>query len=317
MGVRAFLLVLWTTLLALATPALAQDKRIALTFDDVPRQAGAFFTPEERTRRLIDALRDMGVTQAAFFINTRRLDEPDGAGGEGRIAAYIAAGHVIANHSHAHTRLSQTEAADYLADLDRTAAWLAGRPGYRPWFRFPYLDEGGRDKARRDAVRAGLAARGLRNGYVTADGSDWHLEALTVDAKRAGMPIDMAALRKLYLQSQMSGIAYHEALAQRTLGRSPPHVMLFHETDLAALFIADLVAELRKDGWTIITADEAYADAELAAAMPDVPYTSGTITGMIAWEREIQPPFAPLWMSTEMMSWLFEQKVLAKPEKTG
>lgn len=312
---RALLLMLWAALLALAAPLAAQDKRIALTFDDVPRGAGAFFTPDERAQRLIAALREAGVAQAAFFVTTENLDFPDGAGGEARIAAYVAAGHVIANHSHSHWHLDETEAADYLADLDRAAAWLKGRAGYRPWFRFPFLDEGGRDAAKRDALRSGLAERGLRNGYVTADGSDWHLEALTIDARRVGKAMDMAALRKLYLQSQLGGIAYHEALAQRTLGRSPPHVMLLHETDLAALFIADLVAELRKDGWTIITADEAYADAELAAAMPNVPHTSGTLTGMIAWERGIQPPLAPLWMSTEMMSWMFETKVLAKPEE--
>lgn len=312
---RSLLLALWAALLALAAPLAAQDKRIALTFDDVPRGAGAFFTPEERSRRLIAALREAGVTQAAFFVTTENLDFPDGAGGEARIAAYVAAGHVIANHSHSHWHLDETEAADYLADLDRAAAWLKGRPGYRPWFRYPFLDEGGRDATKRDALRAGLAARGLWNGYVTADGSDWHLEALTIDAKRTGKAMDMTALRKLYLQSQLGGIAYHEALARRTLGRSPPHVILLHETDLAALFIADLVAELRKDGWTIITADEAYADAELAAAMPNVPHTSGTLTGMMAWERGIQPPLAPLWMSTEMMSWLFETKVLARPEE--
>ncbi|QDH33952.1 polysaccharide deacetylase family protein [Porphyrobacter sp. YT40] len=311
---RRFLAAFWLIVLALSSPAAAQDKRIALTFDDVPRQVGAFFTPEERTERLIAALREAGVEQAAFFVTTGNLENPDGAGGEARIAAYVAAGHVIANHSHDHTRLSKTEADAYLADIDRASAWLAGRPGYRAWFRFPYLDEGGRDLARRDALREGLGARGLRNGYVTADGSDWHLEQLTIDAKRDGKPMDMKALRKLYLQSQMSGIAYHEALARRTLGRVPPQVMLLHETDLAALFIGDLVAELRKDGWTIITADEAYADAELAAAMPDVPYTSGTLTGMMAWERDIQPPLAPLWMGTEMMSWLFETKVLVKPE---
>lgn len=312
--VRALILMLWAALLALAAPLAAQEKRIALTFDDVPRGAGAFFTPEERSERLIAALREAGVTQAAFFVTTGNLDTPDGGGGERRIAAYVAAGHVIANHSHSHWHLDQTEAEAYLADLDRAAAWLKGRPGYRPWFRFPFLDEGGRDAAKRDALRAGLAARGLRNGYVTADGSDWHLEALTVEAARAGRAMDMAALRKLYLQSQMSGIAYHDALARRTLGRSPPHVMLLHETDLAALFIADLVAELRKDGWTIITADEAYADGDLAAAMPMVPHTSGTLTGMMAWERGVQPPFAPLWLDTAMMSWLFETKVLVKKE---
>jgi peptidoglycan/xylan/chitin deacetylase (PgdA/CDA1 family) len=312
--VRAILALLWAALLALAAPAIAQDKRIALTFDDVPRGAGGFFTPDERTARLIAALREAGVAQAAFFVTTENLDTPDGAGGEARIAAYVAAGHVIANHSHSHWHTDEVDAAAYLADLDRAAAWLKGRPGYRPWFRFPFLDEGGRDAAKRDALRAGVAARGLRNGYVTADGSDWHLEALTVEAARAGKAMDLGALKKLYLQSQLGGIAYHEALARRTLGRSPPHVMLLHETDLAALFIADLVAELRKDGWTIITADEAYADAELADAMPMVPHTSGTLTGMMAWERGVQPPYAPLWMGTEMMSWLFETKVLVRPE---
>ncbi len=313
--IRAIVLALCAVILPL-TQVTAQetigDKRIALSFDDVPRQAGAFFTPDERSQRIVAALRDAEVEQAAFFVTTGRLNEPDGVGGEERIAAYVAAGHVIANHSHAHTRLSQTEAVDYLADLDRAQDWLAGRAGYRPWFRYPYLDEGGRDNARRDAVREGLAQRGMRNGYVTADGSDWHLEQLTLDARRDGRAMDMAALRKLYLQSQMSGVVYHEALARRTHGRVPPQMLLLHETDLAALFIADLVAELRRDGWTIITADESYADLELAAAMPDVPYTSGTLTGMMAWERDVPAPFSPIWMSTEMMSWQFEQRVLAK-----
>lgn len=317
MGMRALLLILCAMVFA-TTQASAQDslpeKRIALSFDDVPRDAGAFFTPDERTQRLIAALSEADVTQAAFFVTTGRLANPDGAGGESRIAAYVAAGHVIANHSHNHTRLSQTDAAEYLADLDRAGAWLTGREGVRPWFRHPYLDEGARDKVKRDAVRTGLAARGLRNGYVTADGSDWHLERLTLDAKRAGQAMDMVALRKLYLQSQLSGVAYHEELSRRALGRVPPQMLLLHETDLAALFLADLVAELRKDGWTIITADEAYADEELAAAMPDVPYASGTLIGSMAWQRDVQPPLSPIWMGTEMMTWVFERRVLRKTE---
>lgn len=246
--------------------------------------------------------------QAAFFVTPGRLETSDGAGGEVRIAAYVAAGHVIANHSFSHTHLHESTAEDYLADIGRAQSWLVGRPGYRPWFRFPYLDEGGRDKAKRDAVREGLAQRGLRNGYVTADGSDWHLEMLTIQARAAGQEMDMTALRKLYLQSQLSGIAYHDVLARRTLGRSPAHVMLLHETDLAALFLVDLVRELRREGWTIITVDEAFDDP-IREAMPDVPYSSGTLIGSMAWEKGIDPPLTPLWMSTEMMSWAFERSV--------
>lgn len=298
-----------------ALPVQAQDKRIALTFDDVPRQSGAFFTPDERAEKLLAALKNAGVEQAAFFVTPGRLETPDGAGGEARIAAYVTAGHVIANHSFGHMHLRESTAEDYLADVDRAQGWLVGRPGYRPWFRFPYLDEGGRDKVKRDAVRAGLAERGLRNGYVTADGSDWHLEALTIEARKAGREIEMAALRKLYLQSQLSGIVYHDALARRTLGRSPAHVMLLHETDLAALFLVDLVAELRRDGWTIITADEAFADP-INQAMPDVSYSSGTLIGSMAWEKGIDPPLSTIWMSTAMMSWAFERSVI-KQADTG
>jgi peptidoglycan-N-acetylglucosamine deacetylase len=294
--------------LLLSSPAMA-SKRIALSFDDVPRKPGAFFTPDERSQRLIAALRQAKVGQAVFFLNPGRLASPEGTGGEARIMAYVAAGHLIANHSYSHPHLGKLSAADYLADIDKAEAWLKGRPGYRPWFRFPYLFEGGDDKAKRDEVRAGVAARGLRNGYVTADGSDWHLEQLTIDAAKAGKPMDMKALRRLYLQMQLSAAEYHDKMARTTLGRSPAHVLLLHETDLAALFIGDLVTELRREGWTIITADAAYRDP-LGKAFPDVPFAAGTLTGSLTWEKNIEPPLSPLWMGESVVSLLFERRVL-------
>jgi peptidoglycan-N-acetylglucosamine deacetylase len=138
-----------------------------------------------------------------------------------------------------------------LNDIDSAELFLKGRKGYRPWFRFPYLDEGAEDKVKRDAVRAGLVARGLRNAYVTADGSDWNLEDLTIRAMADGKNLDMEALRRLYVTTQMSAVAYHDELERRTIGRSPAHVLLLHETDLAALFIEDLIKELQAHGWTI------------------------------------------------------------------
>jgi peptidoglycan-N-acetylglucosamine deacetylase len=299
-------------LLALPSHVFAQ-KRIALTFDDVPRAPGAFMSPDERTTRLIAALRSAKVRQAAFFLNPCMLSAPDRKGGDARIAAYVAAGHVIANHSCSHPNLATSTVPDYLADIDKAMIWLNGRTGVRPWFRFPYLAEGGADKAKRDAIRAALKARGLKNAYVTADGSDWHLEALTIEAARQGKTMDMEALRTLYLQQQLSGIDYHEELARRTLGRSPAHVVLLHETDLAALYINDLVAELRRNGWKIISADEAYADP-INKAMPDVPFAAGTLTGSMAWEKNIQPPLSPVWITESMATFLFKKRVLKEAD---
>ena len=279
-------------LLALSFPASAQtQKRLALSFDDVPRGAGAFLTPDQRTVMLIAALDRAEVEQAVFFVNPASLDKPQGVGGEDRIDAYVAAGHVIADHSNTHPHLSDLSAADYLADIDAAELWLKGRKGYRPWFRYPFLDEGRDDKAKRDAVRAGLAARGLSDGYVTAESSDWNMEALTVAARAAGKAIDRDALRELYVQSHVEAAEFYDGLMRQAMGRSAAQVMLLHETDLAALYIDDLVAALRAKGWQIVTADEAYADPlSIEATRYDTPSAQGTLTEMLAWQKGLPAP---------------------------
>lgn len=292
-----------------AIPAAAAPKRIALTFDDVPRNRGAFLTPDQRTKKLIAGLRTARVQQAAFFVNPGFLLGEDGKGGEARIAAYVAAGHVIGNHSWNHPHLNAMSAEDYLANIDRADAWLRKQPGFRPWFRFPFLDEGGADKVKRDAVRAGLAARGYSNGYVTAEASDWNMEALAVTATKAGKAIDMDALRLLYVESHVQAADYYDGLAVTVWGRSPVQVMLLHETDLAAMYLPDLVAALRADGWEIVTADAAYADP-IGKLFPDTPSANGTLTEAAAWEKGLP---APRWYERneiQLANRLFAERVL-------
>lgn len=306
-GMKRWLVAVLAALLV-AMPAAAQ-KRIALTFDDAPRARGPFLTPEERTARIIAGLRKAKVRQAAFFVVPGNLAAPDGAGGEQRIAAYVAAGHVIANHSFTHPALKSMTAQAYLADIDRAGDWLKGRRGLRPWYRFPFLDEGGTDKAKRDAVRTGLAARGLSNGYVTVDGSDWNIENLTAQARKAGKPVDMDALRDLYVETHVESAQFADRLAKQALGRQPVQVMLLHETDLAAYWIADLVAALRAKGWTIVTADVAYRDP-IAKLHPDTPSAQGNLLEAIAWEKGVP---APRWYERNTLSIadpLFRQRVL-------
>ena len=296
--------------LLLALPAAAQ-KRIALSFDDAPRGAGAFLDPDARAKKLTAALRRAGVQQAVFFVNPGNIGQPGHGDGLANLDRYVKAGHVLANHSWSHPKLGSIDADAYLADVDRAEAWLKPRPGYRPWFRFPFLDEGGKDKVKRDAIRAGLKARGLINGYVTAESSDWNIESLTIAAKQAGKTIDMKALRDLYVESHVEAAEFYEGLALKTLGRSPAHVMLLHETDIAALFIGDLVKALRAKGWTIITADEAYADP-LRDAAPDTPHAQGTLIEALAWEKGLP---APRWYDRNdlrIANPLFAKRVLGE-----
>ncbi|MEM7701244.1 MAG: polysaccharide deacetylase family protein [Pseudomonadota bacterium] len=307
---RIFLMVLAALM---AAPSVAQEpdttKRIAFTFDDVPRAKGVLFTQDERTQRLIEGLKKAGVEQAAFFLNPKNI--PTNKGAEARIAAYIAAGHVIANHTFSHPRLSQVTPAAFLADLDKGAKWFEGREGTRPWFRYPFLDEGRDDKAKRDAVREGLAARGLTNAYVTVDASDWFYEGALETATREGKAIDREALTALFIESHVEAAEFYADLAECAVGRQPAHVMLMHENDLTALTLADLIKTLKTKGWRIITVDEAYADPiAIEATRYDTPSAGGTLIEQIAWQKGLP---APRWYSrndTRLAEAEFRRRVL-------
>lgn len=303
-------------LLSRSEPPPPAEKRIAFSFDDAPRATGPFLDDDRRTALLIDNLREAGVEQAAFFINPGQIADQPGA--EQRIAAYVAAGHVIANHTATHPSLSDLSVAEYVADIDRAEDWLRGREGYRPWFRYPFLNEGRRDAEKRDAIRAALAQRGLRNGYVTVDASDWFYENAARVALREGRVVDREALRDLYVEAHVDAAEFYDRLAHQALRRAPAHVMLLHETDIAALWIDDLIAALRARGWTIVSADEAYRDplADLAANYA-TPSAQGTLTEMVAWQNGLP---APRWYrgnDVEVAQRWFDTRVLGLPTEPG
>lgn len=274
-------LILGIVLALSVTPALARE--IAITFDDAPTNDSAYMTGDERTTRLIAALKAAGIEQAAFFCVPRSRTTPELA----RLMAYAAAGHIIANHSNTHPNLRGLTAEDYLADIAAADAALKGLQNFRPWFRFPYLSEGD-TRAKRDVVRAGLRAMNYAQGYVTIDNYDWYLNALANNAKKAGQSIDEAALRDLYVETLIEAVEFYDGIAVKALGRSPRHVLLLHENDLAVLFIGDLTAALRKRGWAIVKPDVAYADP-IAQIEPDTLFLGQGRVAAIAHTKGEKP----------------------------
>lgn len=287
------------------------ERTISLTFDDATRGDSAVFTGEERTAKLIAALTEAGVEQAMFFVTTGNLARA-GDDGFSRLRAYTDAGHVLGNHSHAHMWLHRTDADAYIADLDEAVRILAGFDNVEPYFRFPFLDEG-RSIAKRDSLRQALASRGLRNGYVTVDTYDWHLDALLQEARRSDTPFEMQSLRDLYVDVITRSTEFYDAMAQDVLGRSPHHVLLLHENDIAALFVVDLVAELRDRGFRIIPATEAFEDP-IAERMPGTLFLGQGRIAALAHEAGRKP--VDLRSPTEDEAYLrrrFETEVVRLP----
>ncbi|MEL7539823.1 MAG: polysaccharide deacetylase family protein [Pseudomonadota bacterium] len=240
----------------------AAPKQIALTYDDAPLGDGPRYSGEARTDALIAQLAEAESGPVAIFVTTKGFELDQGVA---RIHAYAEAGHYIANHSDQHMWGSRTATDAYIADIAQAETKLEQFDNRRPWFRFPFLDEGGQGEAnktgeKRDAYRAALAEQGLISGYVTVDTYDWHLDRLWSQAVKDGRAVDMEALSSVYVDMVVDAANHYDALGQRVLDRQPVQVLLLHENDLAASFTTDMIEALRVDGWEIVDPDLAFAD---------------------------------------------------------
>lgn len=243
-------------------PQAYADKKIALSFDDAPRPDTSYFTGEERTALLLENLKKVTAPPVTMFVTANSLSERT----QPRIDAYVWAGLLIANHSHAHKSANKLSVNDFVQDTELAHASISRLDNFTPFYRFPYLHEGDTVE-KRDAMRTHLSTMGYRNGYVTVDNFDWYMDAYFQELIRAEANIDMAKLGELYVQSLIESVEFYDDLAVKTLNRRPSHVLLLHENDLAAMYVDDLIVGLRAKGWKIITTTEAYEDEMASIAV--------------------------------------------------
>lgn len=307
-------------LLLSTMPSLHAQKQIALTFDDAPRPDTSL-SSEQRTELLLQALVASGVEQAMFFVTTKHVTEQT----QPILTQYQQHGHLIANHSDQHRWLHRTELAEYQQDVLTAHQALRDYPHYQAFFRYPYLDEG-RDPKVVKKMQKFLRKNGLQNGYVTVDNYDWYLDKLYQDATKAGHSINMDQLQKLYIDVLWAAIQHSDRIAEQYLGRSPKHVLLLHDNDLAAYFIDDLVAHLKAQGWEVISPLDAFLDpiaqqtpktlftgqGRVAALARDAGASPKELVHVAEDEAELQRLFKtyqvatplgaamPEWLSTEM-----------------
>ncbi len=263
-------------------PNLVFAQEIALTFDDAPRSDGNLYTGLKRSEILLKKLEQYDVPQVAFFANSNKLDDV----GELRLKMYGQAGHIIANHTHSHPHIHEVGVEAFIEDIKKADQILQELPGFRKWFRFPFLNEG-RDEDSRDRIREALSKMGYINAYVTVDNYDWYLESMFQQALKEHKKINYELLKELYIQHIWESIQFYHKIGLKALNRPPKHVLLLHENDLAALYLDDLISFLRGEGWSIISPEEAYSDP-IVDHLPDVLMNNQGRVAAIAREQGIE-----------------------------
>jgi peptidoglycan/xylan/chitin deacetylase (PgdA/CDA1 family) len=259
------------------------DRRIALTFDDAPRSDTTKFSGAERAAKLIENLAAANSPPVIFFSTARGINEE----GDARMRAYQEAGHFIGNHTFSHQRISSMGVESYVADIERAHKILSQYKNFVPLFRYPFLDEG-RDIESRDRLREAVESLGYQNGYVTIDNYDFHMDFLLQTALKQDREVNQDKLRDAYIGSLMESVRFGADIADRYLDHAPAHSLLLHENDLAAMFIGDLIKALRREGWTIIDARDAYKDP-IAKVIPDTLFNNQGRVSAIARVKGAAP----------------------------
>lgn len=251
---------------AFITASSAQAREIALSFDDAPTPDSALMTGVERTQKIIAALKAAKVPDVLLFVKADYIT-PQTAD---RLKQYADAGFHLANHSFSHQSASQLGVQAYIDDALNAQLALKPFKNVLNYHRFPYLHYG-KDLAEINQLQSLLTGQGYQDGYVTIDNYDWYISALITKAAEENKAINYEKARDFYVNSLYEAIEFYDAIAKKSLKRSPRHVLLLHENDAAALFIGDLVRHLRSKGWKIISPQKAYADP-IAKDFPQVAF---------------------------------------------
>ncbi|HEV2082613.1 MAG TPA: polysaccharide deacetylase family protein [Brevundimonas sp.] len=246
---------------AAAVPAAAGDRpRLAVTIDDFRFDDGPLVSADTRHHGILDALYFERI-KAAGFVTGKHVETVEA---RAHLQSWAESGHFVANHTYSHAYYGGAAPGDLGADVDRAAALIVDLPTWRPWFRFPYLAEG-RTAESRDRMREVLHTRGLMNGHVTVDASDWYVNQRLLARLEKEPGADVMPYGAYLVRHLLDRAAFYDGLARAVLGRSPAHTLLIHHNLTTALFLPMVLKAFRDAGWSLIDADEAFADPVFAA----------------------------------------------------
>ncbi|MGA8215565.1 MAG: polysaccharide deacetylase family protein [Candidatus Sulfotelmatobacter sp.] len=247
-----------------ARAAPAQQRIVALTFDDLPA-AVTSSADEARAFNLsiLDSL-DRHHAPAIGFVIERRVQELAGAD---LLDEWVKRGYDLGNHSLSHIEMNNLTTDQFEQEIiGGEGAFVAAlaKAGKKPrYFRFPE-NHTGDTKEKHDAVAAFLAQRGYRLAPCTIDNEDYvfNVAYLKMLANKDGA--SAARLRADYLAYTSTEIDFYAGLHRQIFGHEIPHVMLLHVNKLNADVIDSVLALFLRKQYRFVSLDTALSDPAYA-----------------------------------------------------
>jgi peptidoglycan/xylan/chitin deacetylase (PgdA/CDA1 family) len=279
--------------------ALAKEPRlkVALTFDDLPLNGAkpASKSREQIARDTVAVLKKHRIPPSFGFINARGLEQStDGARA---LQVWIGSGNPLGNHTYSHRSLTKISAEEFEQEILRNepVLELLTPPKAKSdwhWLRYPFLHEGDTLEKRR-AVREFLRANGYQVAQTTLDWEDYLWNSAHARCLDRGDTASIEWLRTSYLSEAERWIRVQRDFSRQVFGRDINHVMLLHLGSFSSTILPDLFALLGREGFEIVTLEEAQSDP-IYRSDPDIGAANGgTLTELmmqakgIAWPKDL------------------------------
>lgn len=261
------------------------DRRIALTFDDLPMTGGSLCDVEgvhAVTRQLTNTLAGRSLPATGFVTARRPCLGPELL--RETLARWTAAGASLGNHSATHPDVDTTPMDAYLADIEEGQRLLeAAAPGAEAWFRHPLLHTGA-DPARKERLTAHLRERGYRVAPVTVDNQEWVYAAVYADARARGDGALADRVAEAYVEHLEAATRFYERLSVDVFEREIPQVLLLHANLLNAERMEAVIEMLERRGYAFVALEDALENP--AYARPDTYVGPRGLSWLQRWALE-------------------------------
>lgn len=232
--------------------------RIAITIDDLPYQTkkGGITVEDDSVEWIKVSEKMLGAfseenANATIFINCGNLSPEDTL-----VNIWKEAGHSIGNHTANHRSAAHGELNDWVENVQACDRLWGAEARETKWFRFPYLWRG-ETLERRDSVLKALEENNYMVVPVTADSHDWLFEQYRRKNGDSGWK---QTVSELFIANTIEAVLEAQEVSQQKLGREIPQILLLHFNHVTADNLPQILAELKKKEFEIISVDQAMKD---------------------------------------------------------
>ena len=275
-------------------------REVAITIDDLPRGGDAHLTPEADRQMTVKLLAPFGrehIPVTGFVIGCRHADEISSL-----LSLWVRAGADLGNHTCSHLDLNNISAADFESDILKGEPVITASLGHRPvYFRYPFL-HAGKDAETKRAVSQFLVEHGYRNAPVTLDDSDYMFARVYANALEANDLKKAKLVHDTYLAYMNSIFEFFEGRSIEVTGHEIRQILLIHASQLNADCMPELLALMRRRGYTFISLERALQDP--AYSMPETYVGPGGFSWIHRWSKAKgmnakSEPDEPEWIRKE------------------